>query len=87
MTKQQQLRAESARPKDLHFRKECEDWKCGAHASWMDGYQAAVEDAKGLVETLKQFSGCETVVAPDGRRWPFGVMATEALRKYLGEDV
>jgi hypothetical protein len=41
------------RPKDLHFRKECGDYTCGAHASWNDGFRAAIAEAEVLVEALE----------------------------------
>lgn len=33
------------KPRDLHFRPECDDTqlKCGAHKSWVEGFDAGVE--------------------------------------------
>lgn len=35
-----------------------------------------------LTWTLKQFSGLQTVVAPDGRRWPIGLFAQKMLEEH-----
>lgn len=56
------------RPRDLHFRSECEEFKCGAHKSWEEGFDAAndllMQDAKELVAALKNaesymFQACQ----------------------------
>lgn len=56
-TKFDQLRDE-LRPKDLHFRPECEHLKCGAKASWNEGFDAAsalwAADVRELFEALKR---------------------------------
>ena len=39
------------RPKDLHFRPECDSdlFKCGAHVSWNEGFSAGVEACIGAL--------------------------------------
>jgi len=43
------------RPKDLNFRPECGDYKCGASVSWEEGFDAAVEL---LMPVLEEFKNC-----------------------------
>lgn len=52
----QKLRDE-LKPADLHYRPECTEFKCGAHKSWNEGFDACFElvmkDAKELVVCLQ----------------------------------
>jgi len=41
------------RPKDLHFRKECDDYKCGAHKSWNEGFDSAVKLCREELDKLR----------------------------------
>ena len=51
MTKLEKRRDEM-RPRDLHFRPECEGFRCGAHNSWTDGFNAMLDEHKRVVEPL-----------------------------------
>lgn len=43
-----QAKMEELRPKDIHFRPECDSdlFKCGAHVSWKEGFQAGYAFAR-----------------------------------------
>lgn len=49
----QKLRDE-LRPKDLHFRPECEDFKCGAHKSYNEGFDAACAELLPVIEEMRK---------------------------------
>lgn len=42
----------SLKPRDLHFRPECDDYKCGAHKSWEEGYDAGYAQALSSPEVM-----------------------------------
>lgn len=42
------------RPSDLHFRKECGDYPCGAHKSWNEGFNTAFEELLPMIEKLEK---------------------------------
>jgi hypothetical protein len=50
-------RRDSIKPDDLHFRPECDEYKCGAHTSWSEGYgkgyEEALKDMGPVIETLE----------------------------------
>lgn len=44
-------RAEAQKPGDIHWRKECEGFRCGAHKSWLEGHAACASDLLSLLGT------------------------------------
>lgn len=47
---------ESNKPKDLHFRKECEGFRCGAHKSWSEGHASLEPLLLRAIETLEHYA-------------------------------
>jgi len=76
---------DAACPRDLNFRKDCDDYKCGAVKSWKEGadwgsdWQRA--RAKKLVEALKTIGNCKY---NDVGFWLVDI-ANEALKEYGDE--
>ena len=51
MTKLEKMRDE-LRPRDLHWRPECEDFKCGAHKSWNEGWDECATYHAEIIQEL-----------------------------------
>ena len=57
----------------LHFRRECGDYTCGAHKSWDEGFQAAVELLWPVVEA------CDSIDTGYFHNYPFAKRSEQAL--------
>ena len=52
------------RPGDLHFRPDCDDYKCGAHKSWNEGFEAGYAEAqKDVASLIKALSDSREICA------------------------
>lgn len=49
--------------------------------SLLADHRKALDKLEKAKAALEQFATLETVQAPDGRRWPFGVIAIAALKE------
>lgn len=77
MTPEIKKKRDELRPKDLHFRKECaNDYSCGAHKSWDEGFDAAwaiQQERIGILRTaIRQALGWFALWndEKDQKKWP-----------------